>query len=102
MVCLFREVVKKLLYLGSNYLKEQGQVKTTYFERFATRINVDSEVNDYIKSGLNVSYSTSKQNAPNQSEQVFPIPFNGYILFQVIILFTEERPMGHFIKILQV
>ena len=54
-------------YLGSNYIKEQGQVKSTYFERFATRINVDTEVNDYIKSGLNISYSTSKQNAPNQS-----------------------------------
>ena len=62
---------KTSFYLGSNYLKEEGQVKTTYFERFATRINVDTEVNDYIKSGLNVSYSTSKQNAPNQSGTSF-------------------------------
>lgn len=58
---------KTSFYMGSNYLKEQGQVKTTYFERFATRLNVDSQVNDYIKSGLNLSYTTSKQNAPNQS-----------------------------------
>lgn len=58
---------KTTFYLGTNYLKEQGQVKTTYFERFATRLNVDTEINDYIQSGLNISYSTSKQNAPNQS-----------------------------------
>ena len=35
-------------------------------------------------------------------EQVFPTPFNGYILYQVIILFTEERLTGHFIKMLEV
>lgn len=58
---------KTTFYLGSNYIKEEGQVKSTYFERFATRLNVDTDVNDYIKSGLNLSYSTSKQNAPNQS-----------------------------------
>jgi len=62
---------KTTFYLGSNYLKEEGQVKSTYFERFATRINVDTEVNDFIQSGLNVSYSTSKQNAPNQSGTSF-------------------------------
>jgi TonB-linked SusC/RagA family outer membrane protein len=58
---------KTTFYMGTNYIKEQGQVKTTYFERFATRVNLDTEVNDYIKSGLNISYSTSKQNSPNQS-----------------------------------
>ena len=58
---------KTNFYLGSNYIKEEGQVKTTYFERFATRLNIDTQVNDYIKSGLNLSYTTSKQNAPNQS-----------------------------------
>ena len=42
---------KTTFYLGTNYLKEQGQVKTTYFERFATRLNVDTEINDYIQSG---------------------------------------------------
>ena len=58
---------KTSFYFGSNYLKEEGQVKTTYFERFATRLSVDSQVNDYIQSGLNLSYTTSKQNSPNQS-----------------------------------
>ena len=62
---------KSSFYVGTNYLKEQGQVKTTYFERFATRINVDTDVSEYIKSGLNVSYSISKQNVPNQSGTSF-------------------------------
>ena len=62
---------KTTFYLGSNYLKEQGQVKSTYFERFATRLNLNTEVNDYISSGLNFSYTSSKQNAPNQSGTSF-------------------------------
>ena len=62
---------KTSFYIGSNYIKEQGQVKTTFFERFATRLNVDTDVSEYIKSGLNVSYSVSKQNAPNQSGTSF-------------------------------
>jgi TonB-linked SusC/RagA family outer membrane protein len=58
---------KTTFYMGTNYIKEQGQVKNTYFERFATRLNLDTQVNDFIKSGFNISYTTSKQNAPNQS-----------------------------------
>ena len=31
-------------------------------------------------------------------EQVFPTPFNGYILYQVIILFTEREADGTLYK----
>ena len=58
---------KTSFYFGSNYLKEEGQVKTTYFERIATRLKVDTQVKNFIKTGLNISYTSSKQNAPNQS-----------------------------------
>ena len=62
---------KTSFYFGSNYLKEEGQVKTTYFERIATRLRVDSEVKGFIETGLNISYTTSKQNSPNQSGSAF-------------------------------
>ena len=62
---------KTSFYFGSNYLKEEGQVKTTYFERIATRLRVDSKVKDFIETGLNISYTSSKQNSPNQSGSAF-------------------------------
>ena len=62
---------KTNFYFGSNYLREQGQIKSTYFERFATRLNINTTVNDFISSGLNMSYTTSKQNTPNQSGTSF-------------------------------
>ncbi|MGY8944784.1 MAG: TonB-dependent receptor plug domain-containing protein, partial [Flavobacteriales bacterium] len=80
---------KTSFYFGSNYLKEEGQVKTTFFERIATRLKIDTEVNDFIKAGLNVSYTTSKLNAPSQSgdgiqgaiQWLYSVP-NYYPLYQ--------------------
>ena len=62
---------KTSFYFGSNYLKEEGQVKTTYFERVATRLKVDTQVKEFIETGLNISYTSSKQNSPNQSGSAF-------------------------------
>ena len=80
---------KTSFYFGSNYLKEEGQVKTTFFERIATRLKIDTEVNDFIKAGLNVAYTTSKLNAPSQSgdglqgaiQWLYSVP-NFYPLYQ--------------------
>ena len=54
-------------FFSTNYLTEEGNVETTKFDRYATRIKVDSKVNEFIKAGMNVGYSVSKTNTPNQS-----------------------------------
>jgi len=54
-------------YFTVNYLSEDGNVTTTNFERFSSRIKLDSKVNEIFSVGMNVGYSRSQQNTPTQS-----------------------------------
>ncbi|NJX17047.1 TonB-dependent receptor, partial [Tamlana crocina] len=49
------------------YLEQEGTVKESNFERITTRLNLESEVKDWLKLGLNTSFSKSEQNYPAQS-----------------------------------
>lgn len=40
---------KAKYYIGANYLNNQGLVKSTYFDRFSIRANIDLDINDYIR-----------------------------------------------------
>lgn len=51
----------------SNYLDQEGSVKTSNFKRVTTRINLDSQINDWLSLGVNMGYSTQSQNYPDQS-----------------------------------
>ena len=48
-----------LLSLG--YLDENGLLKNSSFERFSGRLNIDSEFSDFLKGGMNTTFSYSKQ-----------------------------------------
>ncbi len=54
-------------FMAANYLNQEGSVKESDFERITTRLNIESSVNNWLKVGLNSSFSTSKQNFPEQS-----------------------------------
>lgn len=54
-------------FFSTNYLGEDGNVTTTNFERFSSRIKLDSKVNDIFSVGMNVGYTRSTQNVPTQS-----------------------------------
>lgn len=45
------------------YLKEEGLVKFTDFERYSGRANIDSQVKDWFKTGLNVNFAANKTNS---------------------------------------
>jgi TonB-linked SusC/RagA family outer membrane protein len=45
------------------YLNEEGLVKSTSFERFSGRANVDSKVTDWFKTGLNVNFAGNTSNS---------------------------------------
>jgi len=58
-------------FLSANYLDQEGSVKQSNFERITTRLNLESNVTDWLKMGLNSSLSTSNQNFPEQSGNSF-------------------------------
>ena len=45
------------------YLNEEGLVKMTSFERFSGRANVQSQINDWFKTGLNVNFAHNTTNS---------------------------------------
>lgn len=58
-------------FLSANYLDQEGSVKESKFKRITTRLNLESDVKDWLKLGLNSSFSTSNQNYPTQAGSTF-------------------------------
>ncbi|HSP82347.1 MAG TPA: TonB-dependent receptor [Gillisia sp.] len=58
-------------FLSANYLNQEGSVKTSDFERITTRLNIESNVTDWLQVGLNSGLSTSGQNQPTQDGNSF-------------------------------
>ncbi|MGM1057393.1 MAG: SusC/RagA family TonB-linked outer membrane protein [Bacteroidota bacterium] len=58
-------------FLSANYLDQEGSVKTSDFERITTRLNLETNVSDWLTVGLNTSLSTQSQNQPTQSGNSF-------------------------------
>jgi len=54
------ERVKYLFSVG--YLNEDGILKNTDFQRYSARGNVDSQVTDWFKAGLNTTFSHTRSN----------------------------------------
>ncbi|MFP4023710.1 MAG: SusC/RagA family TonB-linked outer membrane protein [Thiohalospira sp.] len=51
-------------YMSLGYLLNEGIVPVSDFERFNARVNLDKQVTDWFKAGINFSGSTSDQNYP--------------------------------------
>lgn len=54
-------------FFGVDYLKMDGSVKTSSFERIGLRVNVDSRLQKWLNVGVKTSYNTTQQNYPLQS-----------------------------------
>lgn len=49
-------------YFSFGYLKEDGFLKYSNYDRFTGRININSQINNWLKTGLNVAGSMSNYN----------------------------------------
>ena len=58
-------------FFGINYLHQEGQVKTTWFDRFSLRSNIDTDVTDKLSMGLSMSFNNTVSNTPTQSGSGF-------------------------------
>lgn len=46
-------------FVSFNYLKENGYIKRSDFERFSVRANVNSQLKSWLKSGMNIAFTRS-------------------------------------------
>lgn len=58
---------KSNYFFSFDYLNEDGPVIKSDFERIATRAAIDTEVNDWLKTGITLGYSRSNSNNPDQT-----------------------------------
>ncbi len=54
---------------SAGYLNEEGLVKYTNFSRYSGRANIDSKVNKWLKTGLNVSFAANTSNTTDLREE---------------------------------
>ncbi len=67
---------KTQYYMSVGYLKDQGFLIKSDFERFTGRVSVDSKVKDWLKTGLNITGNSTKSNYANDDSSVgFVNPF---------------------------
>lgn len=53
---------KSNYYMSLGYLTEDGIVKNSDFERFNAKLNVTSQIKDWLEAGVNIAGSTADQN----------------------------------------
>ena len=46
-------------FVSFNYLKEEGYIKRSDFQRFSVRANVNSQLKSWLKSGVNINFTKS-------------------------------------------
>ena len=64
---------KYMFSLG--YLRENGFLKTTSFERYSARANVDSQVKDWLGANINVSLAHSTSNFNDYTDTSYSNPW---------------------------
>ncbi|WP_121966875.1 TonB-dependent receptor [Myroides sp. N17-2] len=63
-------------FLSANYLNQDGMVKSSNFERTSVRLNLESQITDWLQVGVNTAYTGSNQSYPVQSGGTFYSPMN--------------------------
>lgn len=75
---------KSSFYASLGYLKEEGYILKSDFERISGRVNVDHQATNWLKAGLNIGVTTSKGNqaqatSSQSNSYVNPIRFTRQI-----------------------
>ena len=55
-------------YVSGGYLKDQGFIIGSQFTRLNARVNYNAKLNKWFETGINISASTTNQDAPPQSD----------------------------------
>lgn len=62
---------KTRYYVSLGYLDEKSYIKRSDFSRISGRVNLEHQVNNWLKVGVNASYSNTKSNYASSSNSMF-------------------------------
>ena len=84
---------KTTYFLSGTLLNEDGIIKASNLKRYTARANVNTQINPWIRAGINFSGSLSEQNFPVSSGTSYlnPFRFTGMIApIYPVYLYNEE------------
>ena len=84
---------RTIWFLSGNVLNEEGIIKASNLKRYSARANVNSQINDWIKAGVNFSGALLEQNYPvsTGSDYLNSFMFAGVIApIYPVFLYDEE------------
>ncbi|MBW6537337.1 MAG: SusC/RagA family TonB-linked outer membrane protein [Mariniphaga sp.] len=84
---------KTTYFLSGTVLNEDGIIQASNLKRYAARANVNTQINSWIKAGINFSGSLSEQNYPVSTGNSYlnPFMFAGMIApIYPVYLYNEE------------
>jgi TonB-linked SusC/RagA family outer membrane protein len=84
-------------FFSGGYLSEEGWIRTSKFERYNFRTNIQSKVNDWFEAGGNISLSSSFQKSPTQEDSNTGNFANFQRLISNIYPVYERNPDGSYV-----
>ncbi len=88
---------KSDFYASLGYLKDEGYSILTDFNRFSGRINLNSELKKWLKTGLNLSTSFQKTRVGNEDSGIWENPFYTDLIFGPIYPVHEHDAQGNYV-----
>ena len=84
-------------FFSGGYLNEEGWIRTSEYERFNFRTNIQSKVNDWFEAGANISLSSGFQKSPSQDDSSMGNFANFQRLISDIYPVYERNPDGSYV-----
>ncbi|WP_231562271.1 SusC/RagA family TonB-linked outer membrane protein [Alistipes sp. ZOR0009] len=83
---------EKTRYMFSaGYLTEEGLLKTTEFNRYNGRLNIDSDVAKWLKAGMSASYSRNESNsAPENSSANSNVWYTNQLMAPIFPVYKKD------------
>lgn len=90
---------KNTQYMFSlGYLNEDGVLKTTNFERYSGRLNVDTQVKPWFSAGLGANFSKSSSNSSQTSSSATSnVFFSAQLMAPIYPVYQRDPATGEFV-----
>jgi TonB-linked SusC/RagA family outer membrane protein len=88
---------KSDFFASLNYLKDEGYFVLTDFNRYTGRVNLNSQIKKWLKTGLNLSGSVQKTKVGNEDSGIWENPFYTDLIFAPIYAIHKHNVDGSYV-----